>query len=376
MVVVIGSGVIGLTSAYYLLQDGHEVTVVARDMPTRVGEPDHDWPGEWASPWGGAMFHPDPRAEGDERDIQRETFRLWWELYHADPFTGLGFRIARDFYDETSYPGAESKEEDSQNRMWGREFPNFRWLQDHEIPAKAKQKTFGGHVTHGVEYLSASVNPWVYLKWLRTFLERRGVRFVQAEVSSIAEACDQAGDSSKLVVNASGVGAKHMDPVQDPAVKAVRGQTLWVKTSYSGPMVSRTGKFYTYVIPRPMSGGIIIGGISQPGDFSKVVDDAVNRDIITKVDTVCPEMIANARATLFEKGAGPLAVTSEFEGLPVIRKIIGFRPGRDGGYRIEKESISGGFTVIHAYGFEGQGYIYSGGIGQRVAWLAAKKASL
>lgn len=42
---IIGSGVIGLTSALALVKDGFNVTIVARDLPGDDGSQ------QWASPW-------------------------------------------------------------------------------------------------------------------------------------------------------------------------------------------------------------------------------------------------------------------------------------------------------------------------------------
>lgn len=43
-VAVAGAGIIGLTSASLLVEDGHDVTIVARNLPGDLST-------EWASPW-------------------------------------------------------------------------------------------------------------------------------------------------------------------------------------------------------------------------------------------------------------------------------------------------------------------------------------
>jgi glycine/D-amino acid oxidase-like deaminating enzyme len=55
-VVIIGSGVIGLTVAYYLRQlhdqDEIDITIVARELPRTEDEQGNEWTaGQWASPW-------------------------------------------------------------------------------------------------------------------------------------------------------------------------------------------------------------------------------------------------------------------------------------------------------------------------------------
>ena len=55
-----------------------------------------------------------------------------------------------------------------------------------------------------------------------------------------------------------------------------------------------------------------------------------------------------------------------FEGLDLesVTDLVGFRPGRTIGLRVEKEG-----DVVHAYGAEGAGYIYSFGVAAKVKEL-------
>ena len=70
-VVVLGSGVVGVTSAYYLARAGHEVTVIDREagpaLETSFANAGQISPG-YASPWAA----PGRAAEGDQVDV-RET---------------------------------------------------------------------------------------------------------------------------------------------------------------------------------------------------------------------------------------------------------------------------------------------------------------
>ncbi|WP_373567224.1 FAD-dependent oxidoreductase, partial [Klebsiella pneumoniae] len=61
-VLVLGAGVVGMATAYYLWRDGHEVTVVERNAgaagETSFGNAGGLCPsfaGPWAAPWAGAM---------------------------------------------------------------------------------------------------------------------------------------------------------------------------------------------------------------------------------------------------------------------------------------------------------------------------------
>ena len=50
--------------------------------------------------------------------------------------------------------------------------------------------------------------------------------------------------------------------------------------------------------------------------------------------------------------------------LASVSDIVGFRPGRKGGLRVKREG-----DVMHAYGVEGAGYIYSFGVAERAREL-------
>lgn len=60
----------------------------------------------------------------------------------------------------------------------------------------------------GVQYETFSVNPEVYLSWLKSELESRGVKFVRRRINSLDEACELAGERG-AVINATGLGEVH-----------------------------------------------------------------------------------------------------------------------------------------------------------------------
>ena len=188
----------------------------------------------------------------------------------------------------------------------------------------------------GVKYNTLAMNPLILLPWLKKKLDDRGVRFVRAEVSSFAEARKLAG--AKVIVNASGVGAKNL--AGDEEVEPVRGQTMFVKTSFM-ELVMREGTEYTYIIPRMGSGGVVMGGIKSDR-LDAEVDVELKSDILKRVNRITNGAFQD------------LDLTS-------VTDILGFRPGRKSGLRVEREG-----DVVHAYGVEGAGYIYSFGVAERV----------
>jgi D-amino-acid oxidase len=46
----------------------------------------------------------------------------------------------------------------------------------------------------------------------------------------------------------------------------------------------------TYVFPRPLGGGVILGGSRQEGDWSGDVDEGLKGDIMRRCCELCPEL--------------------------------------------------------------------------------------
>lgn len=231
-------------------------------------------------------------------------------------------------------------DKDNRENPWYSELPEFRALSARELPSG----TVGGNT-----YNSTSINPDYLLPWLQKRLEEKyGVLFVRDTVSSLDYAKHRL--NCQAVVNASGLGARHL--AGDNDVVGIRGQTALVKNAafragMDREVHMRRGREYTYAIPRLSSGGIIIGGIEDEKRTTSEVDADVRLDIVTRVNAMLKGQL---------KG---LDVKRD-----VIKDIVGFRPARRGGYRVEREG-----NVVHAYGFAGAGYRYSWGAASEAARL-------
>lgn len=147
---------------------------------------------------------------------------------------------------------------------------------------------------------------------------------------------------AETLINASGLGAERLAP--DENVLGIRGQTMFVKTDKLGEAIIIQGSQYTYVIPRPSDGGVILGGVTQPGDKRVQPDLDLRADILRRVNT----MTNRAFSWVDLKH-------------DVVKDIVGFRPSRRGGIRVEREG-----NIIHAYGLSGLGYLYAFGVAEKV----------
>ncbi|KAF5580566.1 pyridine nucleotide-disulfide oxidoreductase class-II [Fusarium subglutinans] len=309
---IIGAGVIGLSIALVLSEAGYHVTVVARELPG-------DSSLLWASPWAGAGILPYPTNHG--RDLQAATYRYFWSLAQTDPSSGVQRTPVREYFDDRGNDDSE---------IWYQSLV----VDYHRLP---------GHLL-GFTYLSTTVNPDLYLPWLQGQAVTHGVRFIRQTVDSISMARSVSG--ARVIINASGLGALQLAP--DPAVAAVRGHVLLLKSKDAAvaaqEMILFQGSQYTYCIPRMGTGGVILGGVSQPGDMRRTADPDARNDIIARVQGLAPDIV---------RSIDPGGVE--------IEDIVAFRPGREGGYRLDCDG-----RTIHAYGFGGLGYTYSYGVALKV----------
>ncbi|KAI3581770.1 putative FAD dependent oxidoreductase [Fusarium oxysporum f. sp. albedinis] len=315
---IIGSGVIGLSISLVLAEAGYHVKVIARELPG-------DSSLLWASPWAGAGILPYPTSLG--KDMQAATYRYFWSLAQTDPSNGVQRVPVQEYFDDRGNDDSE---------IWYKSLV-------------ADYQRLPGNLL-GFRYLSTTVNPDVYLPWLQGRAVARGVRFLRQTVDSIDMARSVSG--AQVIINASGLGALQLVP--DPAVVAVRGQVLLVKSTAAAvaaqEMILFQGSQYTYCIPRMGAGGVILGGVSQPGDLRSSPDPDAHNDIIARVQDHAPDI-----------------VRSISRGETEIKDIVAFRPGREGGYRLDCDG-----RTIHAYGFGGLGYTYSYGVAVKVFEIVQK----
>lgn len=209
--------------------------------------------------------------------------------------------------------------------------PGFQRIEQSKLPSG---------VTIGYTFKGMVANPNQLLPWLMEELKSRGVSFIHKTVSSFNEV--RALTGAEMVINASGLGAR--DLASDENVQGVRGQTLFVKTPNLDKTIIRQGSQYTYVIPRPSDGGVILGGVTQSGNFSSDPDPAVREDVLRRINIMTGNAFPNVR------GSGQF-----------VQDFVGFRPSRKGGIRLERQG-----NVVHAYGLGSFGYLYAFGVAQEI----------
>ncbi|MFD0373431.1 FAD-dependent oxidoreductase [Streptomyces sp. NPDC127114] len=312
-VIVVGGGVIGLTTAVRLAERGLRVRLWSRDGATAT-----------TSAVAGALWWPyriEPAAEAGTWALA--SLRVYEELA-GDP-DGTGVRFVAGVHADTLQAGLGS---------WAGEVGGLRQLPPEEVP---------GPYETGLAARIPLVDMPVHLGWLRGRAEELGVRLERRTAADPAEA----GAAAPVVVNCTGLGAREF--VGDAGMRAVRGQLVLVENPGVDTWFTAAdgaADETTYFFPQP--GRLILGGTAEEDDERTEPDPATAAAIVARCARIRPEL-ADAR---------------------VLGHRVGLRPARVGGVRLESEPLPGGGTLVHNYGHGGAGVTVAWGCADRAAELA------
>jgi D-amino-acid oxidase len=263
-VIVVGAGVIGLTSAVRLAEAGHRVDVVARDLPR-----------ETTSAVAPAFWYPRVEHPGDR-------LAAWitrsYEALHAlagDPATGVVLREGTELF---TAPAPE---------------PWWRAV----VPDVARQTSLPGGYADGWTAAFPVVETPVHLDWLCGRLEELGGTLTRLNLSALPET----GDGADVVVDCAGLGARLF--AGDLSVVPVRGQVVVVEqVGLDRWWLCEDGGTPTYVVPR--SADIVLGGTREEGEWSRTPDPAAAEEILARAARLEPAL-AGARVLRHKVGLRP-----------------------------------------------------------------------
>lgn len=257
--IVVGAGVVGLTCAVRLLEAGHRVDVVARDLPL-----------ETTSAVAAALWYP-------YRALPQDRVTAWAAVSYgvleglaADEHTGVRMLT-----------GTEVLREHQPDPWWRS-----------AVPALDRETTLPPGYADGWTFVAPVVDMPVHLRWLTTRIDELGGTLTRMNLSALP------GDGS-LVVNATGLGARHFG--SDPSVRPVRGQVVVVE-QVGLDRWTLDGAGLTYVVPRTHE--IVLGGTDVEGEWSRTPDPAVAADVLHRAAALVPAL-EGARVLRHKVGLRP-----------------------------------------------------------------------
>ncbi|GAA1913399.1 FAD-dependent oxidoreductase [Nocardioides marmoribigeumensis] len=245
-VVVVGAGVIGLTCAVRLLERGHDVAVVARDLPQ-----------ETTSAVAAALWYPH-RAYPFERVTAwgATTYAALTDL--ADrPGTGVTLRRGTEVLRRTG------------PRPW--------WAD--AVPELARATALPAGYADGWTFVAPVVEMPVHLDWLRSRVDELGGTLTRMALSALP--------SAGTVVDASGLGGRLLG--DDGSVQPVRGQVAYVEQVGLDEWwldAGADGPGPTYVVPREHD--IVVGGTQDEGVWDRSFDPAAGKEMLARARELVP----------------------------------------------------------------------------------------
>ncbi|KAF1919649.1 FAD dependent oxidoreductase [Ampelomyces quisqualis] len=332
-VVVIGAGVLGLSTALALSKHKHvSVTVVSKHMPG-------DYDIEYASPWAGANYWPVGKPGSNLQKFEKATWPELARICREVPEAGVHFQESRIFGRTKDAGTATGQwfEELCKEDAWFKDVaPNFRILPRSELPEDCDT---------GTSFTSVCINTAVYLPWILGQCAKNGVTFKRGVLEHISDAGGYHTSSrADVVVNCTGLLASKLGGVMDSSVYPGRGQIVLVRNE-AGFMTTTSGTDdaadeAVYVMGRGLAGGTVLGGCLQHGSWESQPDPNLAQRIMQRSIDLCPALAPK---------------TGKVGELSIVRHGVGLRPMRTGGPRVEKERIDGSW-VVHNYGHAGYGY--------------------
>ncbi|MFG3145929.1 FAD-dependent oxidoreductase [Streptomyces sp. NPDC048243] len=311
-VIVVGSGVVGLTTAVVLAEAGRRVRVWTREPAERT-----------TSAVAGALWWPyriEPKARA--RAWALTSLTVYEELAVRPAETGV--RVVEGVMGETRLDELGD---------WAARVPGLRTATAEEYPGTALWARL------------PLIDMPVHLRLLQDRLLGAGGTIEERQVRDLSEV------PAAIVVNCTGLGARSLVP--DPAVRPVRGQLVIVENPgvrdwlvSTDPAAGTT----TYVFPQPDR--LVLGGTTDEDDWSREPDPEVAAAIVERCAALRPE-VAGAR---------------------VLDHRVGLRPVREA-VRLEREVLPDGRVVVHNYGHGGAGVTVAWGCAREAAGLVGAAAS-
>lgn len=298
-IAVIGSGVIGLTSAIRLCEAGFSVTIYAREQTPHTTS---DVAAAYWSP--SALFGPGPMREWALTGLAA------LRTLAADPTNGVSFK-------ELYKLNAEGHSTTPQN-----------------LPVSARPVARGEFPSPWAGFCATvpQVDVPFYMPRLLERFQQLGGHTVVTTVKAI----DELFDEHRVVINCAGLGAAALTGDE---MYPVRGQVIRIAKppALADAMISAeiTGEV-TYIIPR--SQDCLLGGTYHFGDTRLEPDEAIGAGILARCAILCPPV---ANPTILEHR-------------------VGLRPGRST-VRLDVERVSEERMVVHNYGHGSLGHTLAWG---------------
>jgi len=368
-ILVIGSGVSGLTCAVRLLEARHRVAIWAREPAAHT-----------TSSVAAAIWYPYAVAAANASAWGNESFHIFQDLAEHDPMSGL---VLRDLL-----------------YLERHTFPNPDWADEVRARAATRAELPTGYAS-GLAFRAPVIDMSLYLTYLEARVRALGGRIQLRAIAdwddAFANWSEAFGDvtadepGARVVVNCAGLAARALvaddrnDSADGLGVRPARGQVVRIERGpidFTHALLDESDEARpTYIVPR--INDIVLGGTNQVGKEMRAVDLAVRDDIITRCATLALHYDPRFAMSLAGLVGGAVAerfraqVGAEAAATPPARLRPGAK-GDDCGLRpvraevcLKRQTYAPDRYVVHNYGHGGAGVTLSWGCASEVVSLVA-----
>jgi D-amino-acid oxidase len=240
--VVVGAGVVGLTTAVRLREAGIEASVVARDEPR-----------DTTSAVAAALWYP-YRALPAER-VTEWSAQTYAALATLSEVPGSGVRMLA---------GTERLAPDAPDPWWREAVPSLERTRE------------------GLRFVAPAVDMSIHLPWLVGRLHALGGAVQRREVASLDEV------DADAVVNCAGLGAREL--AGDDSLVAVRGQIVRVAAPEVTEWLLDQSDPHRLVYVVPRVNDVVLGGTAEEGAEDRTPDLATTDAIRARCAALIPAL--------------------------------------------------------------------------------------
>jgi D-amino-acid oxidase len=332
-VVVVGGGVVGLSCALVLSRD-YQVHVVAEKMGILSD-----------SRKATAIWHVYLVPETTEvLSWSQRSLEVLCEMAEISPESGVELVEGVELFRRGSPSTPKWSHIPRMFRPLAQEeVALYNSLSDDSVDPADRALLRAWPVLWGYRIEAPAANMQIYLPWLERSVRANGVTLETRRITSL----DDVANDCSFVVNCSGFGAREL--AQDRAFVPYKGQYFVLRDSAGSPRTyigdDDHPRGMAYVIPR--FGELLVGGCAEEGIESLELtldwDDTMKR-----AGLYCPWLMERSQA---DQARPP---------------VVGIRPCRKSGVRLEVEMGDHPVPVVHNYGHGGSGFSLSWGCAEAV----------
>ena len=317
-VVVIGAGIVGLSTALRIVEEYDNVNIVViadtfLNQTTSYGS--------------GGLWEPYQIAGTPDEKINqwgKKAFDHFLSIYHSADCAKAGVQLLQAYQ-------LLKANENVPVPSWSDIVFNFQELDNNDL----KKMNLSDKFSKGYTFGTLVIEQKSYLQYVTDILlSTNKVKFIQRKLDSLADIPSTLGsihidfNSIDAIVNCTGLGAYTL--LNDNSMYPIRGQVIRVKAPWMN-----TVYFFgsSYIIPNVDS--VVLGGTAQKGDWNTTTSLKDTQKILDDIYDVFPSLSQAKIETIW----------------------AGLRPGRTP-LRLDSESVvihNKSIKVVHCYGHGGSG---------------------